>query len=226
MPESSRPKLQRALAPVFTERGTPEVFTVEVENYYRKMPDFVVKTQADKLIELYEKYGEKYAGSAMEIGGLEVYSERAEMRQSLYGLVSTVSRLRGPNGFADPNQAQNLVRAVANLEVALWRSSFIPMDKFIEDFTKPEIPRTSPVFGYFVGSGISHDVPYYSYEQGKVVESYGLIARSLTKTIGEDQINGEAYFQDYNNLGRDKKGKIVEAAPPTPPSQAVGSKDN
>ncbi len=210
MPASSRPFLETTLAPVFSQRKTTEVFTLEVENYYKEMPDFVVRAQAKKLILLYEKYGEKYAGSAMEIGGMGNYSDRAEMRQSLYGLTSTVAHYSGPEASKDPKQKEHLLRAIANLEVALWRSSFIPMEKFVEDFTRPDISRSSPVFGYFVRSGISHDVPFYSYEQQKIIESYGLVARSLTKTTGQEDIVKEAYFQDYDNLGRDKKGNILE----------------
>jgi hypothetical protein len=210
MPASSRPALEQTLAPLFQKKGGPGVTVAQVEAHYSQMPREELAKQAVRLLKLYETDAEKYSGSAMELGALGYYSSRAEMRQSLYGLASTVF-----DSFRVPEKGKvdlqpNLLRAVAQLEVGLWESSFIPMEKFIEDFTNPNLPTTSPVYKFFVDTGISRDVPYYNDITGKFVREPGLIARSLTGEADDVDIGAESVFQDYGNLGRRAKGTYIE----------------
>jgi hypothetical protein len=203
MPESSRPELKASLAPLFGQRNAPGITVKEVEAHYATATAPELLAQSRRLMQLYMARAEKYGGSAMEIGALGAYSGHPEIEQTLFNLVSRLQDhmwlLSEPNAEARKDAVQ---KDIANLEVAMWESSFIPVEDFIAQFTQPTVPKESPVHRFFVESGLGEDIlPSRLHAKQK------LVSRMLEGTVTEGELLEQSSFKDFDTLGRTEGGQ-------------------
>lgn len=173
VPATNREAMLRYLHPIFS-RGRPSLKSVdEVEAALREW-DFEreLVPHLKRLLDDYDRFVVGYGGAARDLTINPFISARpsratangvaARLRVFLAHHEGTPTHLR--DGRRDAlilrygSLRAALTHELARFEVMLWGMSFVTLDEMFEGLASPELPRTSALYRFFVGTGVFESI--------------------------------------------------------------------
>lgn len=180
VPRENKDTLLPLLAEPFREtlvQTQDRLLTVEeLKKYFYTKNDPWLRQHASQLLQKYETLVNWYGGAAREMGN--VYVINFEIRESLDVMAELVKRFFD---FTTERQKKYFVHDLARLEVALWESTRLTPELFVEEVMKKDIPSHSPIYRFFVSSGISDYLDDSTLEI--VNKNTGRMAQSILGTL-------------------------------------------